>query len=91
MARTKQAFLNGDAVQPATQHNEHARVSDAADEATDIQRWRLLDEWGRQTWHYLESDQEVQRWPQTTADRYFLGLSLVSQHLAMILSVLCSC
>ena len=48
------------------------------DEATDIERWRLLDDRGRQTWHYLESDEEVQEWPQSIADRYHLGLKLVS-------------
>lgn len=44
---------------------------------TDYARWRLLDERGRQTWHYLESEEEVEAWPQTTADKYHLGLSTV--------------
>lgn len=47
------------------------------DPATDIERWRLLDERGRQTWHYLQSDEQVKAWPQTTADRHHLGLPLV--------------
>lgn len=46
-------------------------------EKTDYTRWRLLDENGRQTWHYLESDEEVAKWPQSTADKYFLGLDTV--------------
>lgn len=50
--------------------NDDARRSDRT-------RWRLLDERGRQTWHYLESDEEVKAWPQTTADKYFLGLDTV--------------
>lgn len=44
---------------------------------TDYIRWRLLDERGRQTWHYLEDEEDVEDWPQSTADKYFLGLPLV--------------
>ena len=47
------------------------------DPATDLERWRLKDERGRQTWHYLQSDEEVKAWPQTVADRHHLGLPLV--------------
>ena len=47
------------------------------DPATDLERWRLLDERGRQTWHYLQSDEEVKKWPQSVADRHHLGLPLV--------------
>jgi len=46
-------------------------------EHTDYSRWRLLDERGRQTWHYLEDDEDVKEWPQSTADKYFLGLPTV--------------
>lgn len=46
-------------------------------ERTDYSRWRLLDERGRQTWHYLEDDEDVKEWPQSTADKYFLGLPTV--------------
>jgi len=47
------------------------------DEKTDYTRWRLLDERGRQTWHYLETDEQVKNWPQSAADKYHLGLSTV--------------
>jgi len=47
------------------------------DDATDLERWRLLDEKGRQTWHYLRTDAEVEKWPQSVADRHHLGLPLV--------------
>ena len=47
------------------------------DKATDLERWRLLDERGCQTWHYLQSDEEVEAWPQSIADRHHLGLDLV--------------
>lgn len=50
----------------------------AGDEKTDYSRWRLLDEHGRQTWHYLTTDEEVRAWPQTVADKYHLGLPTVS-------------
>jgi lanosterol synthase len=46
-------------------------------ERTDYSRWRLLDERGRQTWHYLEDDEDGEEWPQSTADKYFLGLPTV--------------
>ncbi|KAL6706356.1 Lanosterol synthase erg7A [Coniothyrium glycines] len=45
------------------------------DTKTDYTRWRLRDDRGCQTWHYLGSDEEVKAWPQSTADKYFLGLS----------------
>jgi hypothetical protein len=47
------------------------------DPATDLERWRLLDEKGRQTWHYLRTDEEVKNWPQTVVDRHHLGLPQV--------------
>jgi lanosterol synthase len=49
----------------------------AGDQKTDYSRWRLLDDRGRQTWHYLKSDEEVKKWPQSTADKWFLGLDTV--------------
>ncbi|CAG8131311.1 unnamed protein product [Penicillium olsonii] len=50
-------------------------TSDAnGDPQTDYSRWRLLDEEGRHTWRYLESDAEHEAWPQTIADKYHLGL-----------------
>lgn len=47
-------------------------------EKTDYTRWRLKDDRGCQTWHYLESDKDMKAWPQSTADKYFLGLDTVS-------------
>jgi lanosterol synthase len=47
------------------------------DKQTDKKRWRLLDERGRQTWHYLHTEAEVKQWPQSTADKWFLGLPTV--------------
>ena len=82
MARTKQTVINGNASNPEKQLNGTTVASIGKQETTDIQRWRLLDEAGRQTWHYLETDEEVKDWPQSTADRYHLGLPLVNVTLA---------
>lgn len=51
------------------------------DARTDLTRWRLEDDRGRQTWHYLESDEQVKQWRMTTADKYFLGLETASNSL----------
>ena len=45
---------------------------------TDYTRWRMKDDRGTQTWHYLESDEEVEKWPQSTADKWYLGMDTVS-------------
>lgn len=74
----KQTVLNGSANGSQKHLNGTTVASISEPETTDIQRWRLLDEAGRQTWHYLETDEEVKAWPQCTADRYHLGLPLVS-------------
>jgi len=47
-------------------------------EKTDRSRWRLLDESGRLTWHYLDDDESVRKWPQSVANKWFLGLDTVS-------------
>ena len=46
-------------------------------EMTDRTRWRMRDENGRHTWHYLEDDEAVKKWPQSVADKYYLGLDTV--------------
>ena len=78
----KQTVLNGNGNGNANRPEKHLNGFTAASisnpDTTDIQRWRLLDEAGQQTWHYLETDKEVKAWPQSTADRYFLGLPLVN-------------
>ena len=51
----------------------------AEKEATDINCWRLLDERGRQTWHYLDSPEKIEQWPQGVVDRHHLGLPLVRE------------
>ncbi|KAI4687077.1 uncharacterized protein J4E84_005448 [Alternaria hordeiaustralica] len=56
--------------------------SHEGDEKTDYTRWRLKDDRGCQTWHYLQSDEEMKSWPQSTADKYFLGLDTEQPALA---------
>ncbi|KAF2754907.1 lanosterol synthase [Pseudovirgaria hyperparasitica] len=51
----------------------HANNTDV-DSRTDHTRWRLKDDRGAQTWHYLDSDDELEKWPQSIADKYHLGL-----------------
>lgn len=46
-------------------------------ERTDFTRWRLCDKDGNHTWQYLEDDEAVNEWPQSTADKYFLGIPTV--------------
>lgn len=42
---------------------------------TDYSRWRLLvNDGGRHTWHYLNSDEQVQTWSQNSVDKFWLGL-----------------
>lgn len=48
---------------------------------TDYSRWRLLvNDGGRHTWHYLQTDEECARWPQNSVDKYWLGLPVVSRN-----------
>ncbi|KAK8066641.1 hypothetical protein PG997_013388 [Apiospora hydei] len=56
--------------------NEHSLKVAKHQEETDISRWRCLDEKGRLTWRYLEDDDEAEEWPQSYADKWFLGLDL---------------
>ncbi|KAK3377543.1 terpenoid cyclases/protein prenyltransferase alpha-alpha toroid [Podospora didyma] len=54
-------------------HNaKRTRIEDR----TDYLRWRLRDDESRHTWHYLEDDEAAKEWPQTHADKYYLGLPL---------------
>jgi hypothetical protein len=46
---------------------------------TDYSRWRLLvNDGGRHTWHYLQTNEECERWPQNDVDKYWIGIPLVS-------------
>ena len=77
MAQLRSARQKGCEVGNVKQQNRTTVETTTADPATDLRKWRLLDESGRQTWHYLATDQQVEEWPQTIADKYHLGLPLV--------------
>jgi lanosterol synthase len=57
--------------------NGRIEKSDFASAKTDRKKWRLLDERGRQTWHYLATEEEEKAWPQSIADKHHLGLEKV--------------
>jgi hypothetical protein len=82
MSKPTDPALNGHPLTYGSEklHNGYSdfRTQTEIPQATDITRWRLLDECGRQTWHYLTTDEAVQAWPQSIADKHFLGLPLVS-------------
>ncbi|KAK3325993.1 terpenoid cyclases/protein prenyltransferase alpha-alpha toroid [Apodospora peruviana] len=56
--------------------NGHAAKRPRMEDRTDYSRWRMRDDESRHTWHYLEDDEDAKEWPQTLADKYFLGLPL---------------
>ena len=62
---------NGHASSNGSISNLHSLVA-----KTDYTRWRLVDESGRQTWHYV-TQEESNEWPQSIADIYHLGLPTV--------------
>lgn len=82
MARTEATKLSNGIIHNEKVPNGSVTVSEIHDEKTDYTRWRLLDERGRQTWHYLQTDEEVEQWPQSTADKYHLGLPTVNTPLS---------
>ncbi|KAF2113818.1 terpenoid cyclases/protein prenyltransferase alpha-alpha toroid [Lophiotrema nucula] len=65
---------NGHANGGVKQEEGSWRTAGKKDQKTDYSRWRLKDERGCHTWHYLESDEEVEKWPQSVADKYFMGM-----------------
>lgn len=60
--------------------NEPSSTIAKHQEQIDILRWRCLDEKGRLTWRYLEDDAEAEDWPQSYADKWYLGLDLVRMY-----------
>jgi hypothetical protein len=56
-------------------------------EATDLRRWKLQVDEGRQVWQYIDGDEPVQ---QSLTDKYALGLLTVHTHTLLPLSFLSS-
>jgi lanosterol synthase len=63
-------------------------IKNATTHKTDLNRWRLKDDRGIQTWHYLHSDKELKEWPITTADKFHMGLDTVRLILVTVISIL---
>lgn len=81
MALRKPAAVNSDLKQHEILKKDSICVSavELEESHTDLRRWRLADERGRQTWHYMSTDEEATLWPQNTVDKHHLGLDLVSE------------
>lgn len=62
-----------------TNGSAHKHSIDLSSETVDRSRWRLeVGQDSRHVWHYLKTDQQLKDWPQSTADKYYLGLPTVS-------------
>jgi lanosterol synthase len=59
-------------------------------ETTDRSRWRLHNDRGCHIWHYLESDEECEKWKQTCADKWYLGIDTVGSPMMISLHVQCA-
>lgn len=57
--------------------DEHDSKRQKVAEPVDRTRWRMKSDDGRHTWHYLDDDAAVAAWPQSYADKWYLGLPLV--------------
>lgn len=75
--KKKRKDVNGTSEEEGGERQTTITTKTKTTTTTDLERWRLLDERGRQTWHYLSTDEAVQAWPQTVVDRHHLGLPLV--------------
>lgn len=75
----------GEAKQANGSANGSIKHEDVVDLKTDHTRWRMKNVDGRQTWHYLESDEELKAWPMTSADKYYLGMDTVGCNIQILL------
>lgn len=84
-ANVSNGYATGHANGHANGHTKNTTdevVLDLQSEKTDRSRWRLeVGEDSRHVWHYLKTDKEIKDWPQSTADKYFLGLPTVCHRL----------
>lgn len=78
MARSTAAITPNGTFRRSPGKSQTTFAKSSVDEKTDYSRWRLLDDRGRQTWHYLVEDEQAKKWPQSVADKYHLGMSIVS-------------
>jgi lanosterol synthase len=77
MARTRASYAANGELQTT--------INRTGDKKTDLSRWRMLDDKGNHTWHYLKTDAEAKEWPQSIADKWYLNLDTVYQPVSTIL------
>lgn len=58
--------------------NGHEAKRQRVAEPVDRTRWRMKSDGGCHTWHFLDDDDAVKKWPQSYADKWYLDLPLVS-------------
>lgn len=64
-------------------------VASSVQKTTDRTKWRLHNDRGCHIWRYLDSEEEARKWPQSTADKWYMGLDTVCRvSLAMAYEVL---
>lgn len=56
---------------------EHDIKRQKVAEPVDKTRWRMKADGGRHTWHYLDDDEAAEKWPQSYAEKWYLGQDLV--------------
>ncbi|KAJ1554344.1 Lanosterol synthase (Oxidosqualene--lanosterol cyclase), partial [Nowakowskiella sp. JEL0078] len=54
-------------------YNPYQEIYNKFPPATDLCRWRMRVDEGRQTWHYIKPE-EVHLYPQSVSDKYWLGI-----------------
>jgi len=67
-------ILNGGSNHPKP--SQHSNIHADLSSRTDRTRWRLIGDKGEQRWTYLQTQEEIKAWPQSTADKYHLGMPL---------------
>jgi len=75
---TTSSYQNGqlNGVNGHAKPGTHSAITSNNPDQTDRTRWRLMGDKGEQRWTYLKTQQEVEAWPQSTVDRYHLGMPL---------------
>lgn len=82
---TANGYANGHTNGHVNGFSNDAHAPHPSDDTTDRTRWRLeVGEGNRHVWHYLKSDEDSQKWPQSIADKYFVGLPTVCHRLAVL-------
>ncbi|KAH8671423.1 terpenoid cyclases/protein prenyltransferase alpha-alpha toroid [Xylariales sp. PMI_506] len=72
---TKQpSFITGHPTTRVDTSSQLFYILPVSESRTDLSRWRLHSDEGRQTWHYLEDEEAAKRLPQSYAEKWYLGM-----------------